>query len=445
MSKKTPPRERPTGRVQLEGIREHYLEVFGQAPEQHGRRGALHAVGAQSWLLAHLTQMHAAGRADVDYHTLAVVSGCAALLTYARDDVRSLNALLMLDPGRRVAEATGFGYENIRFRDRNQVWRTIRQSIDAGLSLKAWGGGGAVIVAGYEDDPDGWDRHMFVTPDGDNIGGSWKGGQFITDWVDDARRCGTLTVGRHTESIVAQPKAQVAAQAIGNLVKWGKHPPDVITRTLRGIVLGLESIDAAAESCAKGDLPAERTGLLAIATAWTLRLSTAIYLERLADGDVLPTELAPHIRAASELYRDAYGAWEQFDALADEHEARYAPEENDYGPHYDEDEGEDPEWDDDWEDDDDWDEDADQELGGEGCDAGETFEPVDDRGYGDEADDLDEEEDGDYEWDDAGYDFFGRPVWSREHRETAAGLLRRWGQSEAAAIEELRKVWLALD
>jgi len=115
-------------------------EVAGTFDELIGRFGC-HAVASGGemyiqpyvYLSLHLVQMRAAGWA-VDFDQVAAVSGASALFAYQRDDFMPKYAHLDVEPDRRIAEATGFGYEWVSFEDVGGAWEWVIESVDAGLT-----------------------------------------------------------------------------------------------------------------------------------------------------------------------------------------------------------------------------------------------------------------------------------------------------------------------
>jgi hypothetical protein len=89
------------------------------------------------YLSAHLVQMRAQGW-DVDFDQVAAVSGASALFGYQPDDFMPKYAHLIIEPDRRIAEATGFGYEWVPFEGQEGAWQVLVESIDAGTSVKGW-------------------------------------------------------------------------------------------------------------------------------------------------------------------------------------------------------------------------------------------------------------------------------------------------------------------
>ncbi len=69
------------------------------------------------YLSFHLLEMHAAGWKDMDFDSLAAVSGASALFAYQPKEFMPKYCHVMIAPHTRIAEATGFGYEWVKFAD----------------------------------------------------------------------------------------------------------------------------------------------------------------------------------------------------------------------------------------------------------------------------------------------------------------------------------------
>lgn len=295
-----------------------------------------------------------------------------------------------------------------------------------------WERGGAFLFAGRYSDPrtSDYDEVLALYAGRPEACEEWQDMDFLYEWMMGPRRTESTSYLRYGGDSAPRPAVEVATEAIGCLVKWSKRPPGSVVRELGSIEFGLRAITAAAQDCAGGVLAPSLVGYAMLASSWCLRASTAAYLDHVADEALFPDELAPHLRAAAELYREAFGKWPQFQHLVDEHCELHAPEDDD--DNADEDDRCEDAFDDDCRDEEGPDDDdvAGPEDTEEHPADGAIPDAPDGRLAGEE---------------DAGYDLIGRPVWSAKRCADGAALIRQWHDLEAAAIEELRKVWLALD
>jgi len=83
------------------------------------------------YLTTHLVQMRVAGWEDMDFDTLAAVSGASALFAWQPNTYMPKYANLLIGMDKRIAEATGFGYEWTPFTDAEDAWAILKESIDS--------------------------------------------------------------------------------------------------------------------------------------------------------------------------------------------------------------------------------------------------------------------------------------------------------------------------
>jgi len=282
-----------------------------------GEDGREEYVQCPVFVSLHTVQMRAAGW-DVDYDTVAAVSGYSALFAYDPKTLSPKYHHLMIGMDGRIAEATGFGYEWVDFIGAEDAWRIVKESVNAGKSVKAmdWEG---ILFAGYQDAKDPADRKVFAMADGPSTSARWLAWKQFGEWADRVTKWKDARLGRHTRRVRKASAKATALGVIRNLVEWSVTPPDHVTKRLPRAKHGLAGIAAYADDVAdaKGKPPAyfketAWTGCHAINPQWTARNSTAVFLKRTAAAKVLNARANAHVLAAAEAYHAAYLAWGRF-------------------------------------------------------------------------------------------------------------------------------------
>ncbi len=256
------------------------------------------------YLVMHLLEMWAAGWRDEDFDTLAAVSGASALFAYQPGEFMPKYANLHIDMDRRIAEATGFGYEWVPFEDAGAAWPIIEESIDSGRPLKGWYWEN-ILIGGYQEAPEEEDRKVFVMADGPDTIAEWWSWKQFSEWTDEWPR----RFGRHRGRIDALPEADVARRVIRDLVAWSVEHPKAVQREFPEAKFGLEGMECYAADCADTDAYEEWIACHDINPQWTLRNSTAVYLERIAHADLFPPGVSEEVSRAAREHRAAYAAW----------------------------------------------------------------------------------------------------------------------------------------
>ncbi len=429
MSQHDEAQEEGPQRLVLQGVIDECRRLSDELAQQYGPGTWVLQFGAPSAVFHSLLQMRAVGRTSPDYHTLAAVSGACALTPYSPTDLGGILAFALVDSEKRMGEATGCLWESVYVTGLEGTWNSMVADIESGRPPRLWERGGAFLFAGRHSDPrtSDYDEVLALYAGRPEECDEWEDMDFLYEWIMGPSRTDSTSYLRCTADGAPRPAIEVAAEVIGCLVKWSKRPPDKLVRELGSIEFGLRAIATAARDCAGGVLAPSPVGYAMLASSWCLRASTAAYLDRVADEALFPSELSTHLRAAAELYREGFAKWPQFQHLVDEHSEIH-------GPEYD------GETDDDYPDefDDDWDDDG-------GLEDDEVADLADTEEYPAESAVPDDPDGRLAEEKDAGYDLIGRPVWSAKRCADGAALIRQWHDLEAAAIEELRKVWLALD
>ena len=124
------------------------------------------------YVTAHYVCMRVAGWSNVDFDTLMTVSGASLLFAYHPDSMMPKYAHVWIDMDKRIAEATGFGWERVKFEGVDEAWKLVTNTIDSGRLGKAhyWED---MLIAGYQDAPANQDRSVFVMGDPFPGDGEW--------------------------------------------------------------------------------------------------------------------------------------------------------------------------------------------------------------------------------------------------------------------------------
>jgi len=267
------------------------------------------------YLVMHMVEMKAAGWQDIDFDTVAVVSGPSALFGYQPDHMAPKYWHLFVDPDRRIAEPTGFGYTHETYDDAEGAWQIIKQCLHAGKCVKGWHYENCLFVAYRETDaPDS--REVYVIGQGPGEFNAWWTWSEFREWV---AAWGQRDVGRHTERVPEAAPKHVALRVLRDLVAWSAEPPEACRRRQPNAKYGLAGIEAYAEDVA--DFPARPASYFeesawqachAINPQWSIRNCSATYLRRLAHSRVFPGTANQHLLDAATEYRGAFKAWQEF-------------------------------------------------------------------------------------------------------------------------------------
>jgi DNA-binding HxlR family transcriptional regulator len=275
------------------------------------------------YLVAHLVCMHAAGwgapRAQpkqsigqeslesVDFDMLAAVSGASALFAYQPGSFRPKYANLSIGMDERIEEATGFGFEWMRFDDAEGAWRSVVSSVDSGRPATGWYYEN-VVFAGYQDALDVGERKVFAMADGPEYFTRWWTWEEFADWVGDWSRG---QMGRHSKPVRRKGSREVALRVMKDLVRWSTDTPASVTSgpMFGGAKFGLEAMEAYANDCEDLERFPDWVMCHDVNPQWTLRNSTSVYLRRAADAGILPADASAHIRRAAREYRAAFDQW----------------------------------------------------------------------------------------------------------------------------------------
>ncbi len=266
------------------------------------------------YLVAHLVCMRAAGWREISFDTLATVSGASALFAYEPGTFMQCHtrmaqyANLYIGMDERIAEATGFGWEWVTFDGAEEAWTVLKRGIDAGRPLKGWHAEN-VVFAGYQDAETSKERRVFAMADGPEYYAKWWTWEVFEPWVADWSQ-GQL--GRHTTLLIQSAPRAIVLRVVRDLVDWADAPPDSIRQRYPNAKFGLKGIAAYAEDCADLATFEDWTACHDINPQWTLRNSTAVYLEDVAETKIFPDPVNTLLREAGRYYRDAYAAWREF-------------------------------------------------------------------------------------------------------------------------------------
>lgn len=261
------------------------------------------------YLQMHLVEMQTAGW-DVDFDTLAAVSGASALFAYQPGEFMPKYANLLIGMDRRIAEATGFGYEWVPFQNAEQAWQIIKEAVDSGRVAKGWDWESCAFC-GYQeaDEPEG--RKVYAIGDGPGTFATWWTRGEFAEWLDRIMQWKQNRLGRHTARVPTKPPREVARRVMRDLVAWSTDPPEACTKRFPQATFGLAGIERYADDCADVEAFPDWTMCHDINPQWTLRHSTGVYLGRVADGGLFPQPAARHIAQAAAAYRSAAESWHQ--------------------------------------------------------------------------------------------------------------------------------------
>jgi hypothetical protein len=243
---------------------------------------------------------------EVDFDTLAAVSGASALFAYEPGTFMPKYANLHIGMDDRIADAIGFGYEWVSFDSAEEAWSLIVTSIDSGRPLKGWHWEN-LLIAGYRDSDEPQDREVFVMADGPDTIAEWWAWSRMEQWIGEWPH----RLGRHTGRVEEMSDREVALRVIGDLVEWSTNPPEAVREEFPKAAFGIEGIGAYASDCGDVERYEDWSACHDVNPQWTVRNSTAVYLGRVAGAAIFPAGASEHISTAAGEYRAAYEDWRE--------------------------------------------------------------------------------------------------------------------------------------
>ena len=308
----TPPADERVGAtppsVMLPGIEELFARVTNGMTEHAIKVGDELYMQSYVFLTTHLVEMWLMGWEDADFDTLAAVSGASALFGYEPGEFGPKYAHTRIEPHERIARATGFGYEWYRFKDEEDAWQTLKATIDSGHAVKGWHYEN-VLFGGYQEADVAAGRKVFTMADGPETFARWWTWEEFSQWL---KRWSFGVLGGHTQRVKTDSPQQIAQQVMTDLVEWSRRPPAPVTSGFPKATFGLDGIAAYGRDCANTDAYESWSACHDINPQWTIRNSTAVYLEGLARDGVLVGDAAQHALEAAKHYRAAFKCWRQF-------------------------------------------------------------------------------------------------------------------------------------
>jgi len=288
-------------RVLLAGVAEaiRELEEGTEGPTRGHLMHVLYSIRAAGW--------------DVDYETLMCLTGTAFSFWYQHDNY---HVSYSLPDGwvERITEATGFGYEDLKHENPEDVWRHIRESVDSGRVVNAeWMEG--VSFLGYEETEDPQDRRVFAIDSTFQCPGAWWDWAKFADWYEKWPKP-FRWVARHSERVASPSMHESALAVLRRIPCWAEedHRPEDLPEAH----FGLDGIAAYAADIA--DLAKDTDyiigpwrGCHAINPQWAARGCPPVYLRRVAEQ--LAASHAPaagHVSVAADGYEAAYKAWQEW-------------------------------------------------------------------------------------------------------------------------------------
>jgi hypothetical protein len=299
------------GRVWLKDTVDIFDALIGHLGQHGVVAGSEVYIQPPVYLSLHLVQMHAAGWTDVDFDHIAAVSGASALYGYQEGAFMPKYAHTRIDLDQHIAEATGFGYEWVDFDGLEGAWALLKESVDAGLSVKGWDWEN-ILFAGYQDAQSIEDRKAFAMADGPDTYARWLTWDEFSEWVKRMGQWQCLRFGRHTQRVETKPSQEIARRVMQDLVAWSVEPPESIPQAWPEATFGLAGIKAYADACQASDPGEDWVACHDINPQWTIRNATGVYLRQIAEAKVFPEAVSAYVLAAATQYRAAFECWQAF-------------------------------------------------------------------------------------------------------------------------------------
>ena len=263
--------------------------------------------GPHGHLWFHRRQMEAAGWLE-PLDIVVAVSGASALFGYVEDGFMPKYAFHRVGVAERVAKATGFGYEWVRYKDTDDAWRILKESVDAGKPVSA-AYVEDVLFAGYQDAEEVEDRKVFaIALEPEDFGTWWNWKQF-RKWSKSEGKHNGQRLGRHTKRVAADDPATVALRVMKDLVAWSSAPPAQVQKAFPKAIWGVAGISTCAEHCDDIEGRKEWGFCHNLNSQWPTRKSTSVYLKQVAEERIFPDTVSKHLLAAGDLYQKAYDEW----------------------------------------------------------------------------------------------------------------------------------------
>jgi|GEM_PF-4599191 len=299
--------------VPVEAVLPAALRAFADHQDQQYRTYRF----SRSYLDMRVVAMRSAGWQEVDYETLMVVSGFAAGFAW-HPTHPWVAGLLPPEADLHLEQATGFGWEWLLCDDVETYWRHLRESIDSGRPVHAFGTDDMLFV-GYSDAPDDQERRVrplaIGNPDRDLW---WKWDEFVA-WFTQYSR-GQL--GRHTRDALPGDPQRLAAQILADIVTSSLADPRQAYEDLpEGLLFGLAALDdfaAAMENLELSGEPGvyfapEWLGGHAIYTQIGGRRCLAQYLRKLLHAGLFVGAAHQAVQTAAQRYDAATAAWREWE------------------------------------------------------------------------------------------------------------------------------------
>lgn len=294
------------GEVLIEDTVKVFADLIGRFGEHAVSAGEEVYIQPYVYLSMHLVEMKTAGWLDVTFDEIAAVSGASALFAYepGRFEPKYTNLLIGMD--KRIADATGFGYEWVRCKDAEEGLQVIRESIHSGRPVKGWHWEN-LLFAGYQDCREKADRKVFVMADGPETYAKWWTWKEFKEWTDRF----PISLGRHTKRVPKVSAKTVAQRVMTDLVVWAEKPPEKVQERYPKATFGLAGIERYAADSANLKKYEDWFACHDINPQWTVRNSTAVYLRQVAENGLFSEKVNKKIEDAAREYRAAYTEWRE--------------------------------------------------------------------------------------------------------------------------------------
>jgi len=309
-----------------------FSQLIGDFGEHRVRSGDHEYLQPYVYLSLHVVQMVTEGW-DVDYDTVAAVSGASALYGHKLDDFMPKYAHLVVpgpdydyvDPhvgpeqrlhglDQRIAAATGFGYTWTPFEHTEDAWNLIVETVDAGHTARGWDWEG-ILFAGYQGAGAPQDRRVFAMADGPDTYARWLSWDEFSEWADRVSEWHQGELGHFAGRVPTSDPQEVARQVLSDLVAWSEAPPTDTLKHFAGATWGLAGIRRYASDCADVETNPTWVACHPINPQWTVRNCTSVYLGRVVTDSVFGESVDTHLSLAADYYHAAYDCWKAFYAL----------------------------------------------------------------------------------------------------------------------------------
>ena len=151
--------------------------------------------------------------------------------------------------------------------------------------------------------------------DGPGTYARWLTWEEFDAWVQRILNWRSGVYGVFTERMPAKPQKEIALRVLSDLVAWSDQVPGDIQERYPDATFGLNGIEKFAYEVEDTDNFPNFVACHGINPQWTLRHSTALFLDGVIESALFSDEVNAHLQVAAQQYHGAFTAWKAFYTL----------------------------------------------------------------------------------------------------------------------------------